>query len=450
MRTQRSALRVIAASAIVLVSSVMIVGANSARAYDLQTSAPDGVQKSQAVIANVEDPAEAPALEVSTTLDQARRMDEYAVTHFGDFYGGFAGEYSGNAVVLFLTRRDSQAERILREISGLPSDQLRFVVTRLNVEQQDSIAAGLTRVVKDLEVSGHDIVSWGLDGVRKQPFVTTINPTETQLQEIQKAVGNEVEVRRGGEADRPRVLSRAQDNPDWKAGIFIGGQSVSSNGSAVPGSGGCTAGIPVYSAQYGRYIVTAAHCFAMNKLVSNWAPPITGLGSSTAHIGYVTNRDGTNVGIDAELIFAPGARKYFIGGTNSNSFISIPGEEGSPYGYPVCHSGAYEGLRCTLTVQSLGCINLSYGGGPVIAQCHEVGATTNPNEPQTVGEGDSGGPTFLIKNGTRYLNGIVSALSPEAYCTNAAAEFPTRRCGGTVYYVDWYAIKSFWNLQLQP
>lgn len=199
-------------------------------------------------------------------------------------------------------------------------------------------------------------------------------------------------------------LTRQNDPaPHW------GGASI------TDGTSTCTSGFSVQDSSSTRFMVTAAHCFAMGAAVNS-----SGGGGS---FGRVTSR-GPFPTWDLEL----------LGTATYGSFIYRGGAAGTPShvigaGDPVvgftgyCYSGQTTFENCGQTVTSLNGEYCDASGCTPVAVVFSGGG---------VGQGgDSGAPFYLPSGGDSYIRGMLFA-----------------RSGTTMYAESWSVVAGHFNVSI--
>ncbi|MFD7161587.1 hypothetical protein ACFV9C_43870 [Kribbella sp. NPDC059898] len=179
--------------------------------------------------------------------------------------------------------------------------------------------------------------------------------------------------------------SRVADFAPWSSGTFIYNPSI---------GGICTSG-PGVKIGSTEYMLTAGHCAsATGQQIQQGDPDV--IPPPLPVVGNVANRSGYP-NLDAMLITANVSNTMYRTWYNFYSVDSTPWE--SLTGQTVCTGGAFSGERCNLSVgatnycskvQNSCGLTLAYRSGYIAA-----------------GEGDSGGPVYILAPGLRY-SGIVT------------------------------------------
>lgn len=204
---------------------------------------------------------------------------------------------------------------------------------------------------------------------------------------------------------------------------------IVSGGAMRSSTKGCTNGYPVMRVADGTYgNLSADHCGETIGQAWTW-------GSGSALVGNATGK--VSVGdTDLEIFHGTAAGSFlpyvYIGSNNdSTNVLPIRGYFNAVVGDQICHSGSRSGMVCDNQVTSTG-VFVCYKQ----AQCYWNGESKQISGVPASGNGDSGGPSFLLArraDGTvgAYGNGIISGMP----IPNPGPEFTT--CTGDPgYYID--------------
>ena len=200
------------------------------------------------------------------------------------------------------------------------------------------------------------------------------------------------------------------------------------------------------------HILTAAHCFPSGASVSNElfdsdTSTVVGGGAS---MGSVTAVDTTASGTDSEYLSGAGSDLLTIGAIGSpvteyvHALTGVtPGETG------LCASGGLSGQVCGITVfTTTNCLtNLYYLNSswtPVTrTACSLIRVYTSG--PAIAGQGDSGGPMYLVSGGDYYAIGLISAGYPGDTATCPANAWTGRTCYWNLYYTSLSSILNYYG-----
>jgi trypsin len=352
-------------------------------------------------------------------------------------FGGFSYSEAGTHLDIHLTALDPAIERSL--LAAVPADDrssISFVPTTVTEQQLDAVQQAITDDIDFLSGSEHlTIAAWSPDYIAGKNLISLVNPTAAQLGYLQERYGATVQV------DSVSGLpvgdaSRISDHAPWHGGDFISDGRVD-----------CTSGLGMHNPAGQQFMVTAAHCFAQGNDVYNAAVSI-GFGINLAsHLGSVYARDTRSAGNDAELIPTSASSYMWVSGTSTTTAVSLdPAYDWVGQGTPVCLNGAFEGVHCSGTTGTEGCINL-ISTYPTRFVCNEVAVSGTDN--QMVGSGDSGGPVYIKDVDSHdYIVGIFSASNGTVACTNWHTQQPARQCGPSGYYADISTIAQLWSLNV--
>jgi hypothetical protein len=214
------------------------------------------------------------------------------------------------------------------------------------------------------------------------------------------------------EVEGPLALfsaSRVDDFAPWSAGTVIYG-----NGGA------CTSG-PGVRVGSTEYMVTAAHCGGYVGEVfyqgHRQVPSVT-----PERIGTIAKRPASN--LDAMLITANVNRTLYRSWYNLYIPSTTPWD--SQPGQTVCTGGAVTGETCSLTVGTTNyCDSIRNRCGLTIA--YRVGAIA-------AGEGDSGGPVYILQPGLRYSGTISGGPTDKLFDCPGYPAGNIRQCSSYVVF----------------
>jgi hypothetical protein len=157
-------------------------------------------------------------------------------------------------------------------------------------------------------------------------------------------------------------------------------------------------------------VLTAAHC---SDIGARWVVHDGVDGSNSYYLlGDVVSRGVT---YDAAVIDSTWSYPYiYTGAWDSNTYTPINGMTIPVVGIEICYSGSYSGLACGNIVRIAETVNQVCD--PYGANCMAVRAfqTEHHTGVPTVGQGDSGGPGYVLTNTPsgvkRYAATIISAI----------------------------------------
>ncbi|MET2012966.1 hypothetical protein ABXJ56_15590 [Microbacterium chocolatum] len=173
------------------------------------------------------------------------------------------------------------------------------------------------------------------------------------------------------------------------------------NGSTLVGS--CTTGFPAQNAAGAKGVMFAAHCQS-----GQWVRYPNDTGATVFPYGNNGTSSLSTVAYDGAIIETtfnnPG---FYTGNSTSATYTALNGAATPPVGAEICYSGQPSGLICGNIVQSKSTVNVT-GFGSVTGYLTQQSVNT-----PAVGNGDSGGPGYMLVNvgGTlkRYGATIISA-----------------------------------------
>lgn len=350
-------------------------------------------------------------------------------------YGGLSYSQSGSHLDIHLTKLDPATEQAL--LAAVPADarsSISFLPTPASEQQLDAVQQAITNDVDFLAKSEQlTIAAWSPDYIAGKNLISVVNPTMEQVDHLRNRYGPTLQV--DSVPALPTGASRISDRAPWDGGDFLS-----------DGGSDCSSGLGMHNPAGQKFMVTAAHCFGLGNNVYNAAVSLGFSLSSAGRLGSVYARDSRSGGNDAELIPTYSSNAMWIGPTSTATLVALdPAYAWVGQGTPVCMNGAFEGVHCTATTGTEGCINLTTSAGTRYV-CNEVSVSGSDN--QMTGSGDSGGPVY-IKDGTSdYIVGIASAFNGTVACTNWHTQLPNRSCGPTGWYADISAIAQLWSLDV--
>lgn len=189
-------------------------------------------------------------------------------------------------------------------------------------------------------------------------------------------------------------------------------------------------------------MLTASHC---GPVGSQWGPQV---GNTIYTVGPMTSRQ---MNIDTAVIEVPATaptRPYiYTGAFNSGSITEINGNRNAPINAEICYSGSYTGLVCGNFIKTKSA-QWNLGG--------DLSAITGLRTERTstaaaAGQGDSGGPGYVLTNEAgvlkRYAAAVISA-GPDAQFGNCPGLEAERLCGPTVLAGEtWrFSSQTSWNI----
>lgn len=403
----------------------VLAGSSSMAATPQPHANPD---RTQLVSLQSEPPSEAPEPgEVNRAAEGAERVDAFARDAFPDTYSSYVLTDEGNRLTIYLTERDAVTEAALIAVSELSPDIVSFETRSITLVEQEALHSRIMADSQLLKDQGIELVYYGIDFATGKEELGIVGLTEAIESELMATYGPNLLIVDVPADERPVPLDRHNDSSPWNGGDFI-----------TSPDNDCSSGVPVHTSASGYYMITAAHCENTDDAPfynrSDLIPRGTG-----NYFGFLAQRDGSYQGLDAELIFTATSDIIWTGYTFGAVRKAIAGVAGSPRFVQVCHSGAYEGEICDFEVTDAGCVD--YAGFP--EWCNLLLATGS--NPQAVGQGDSGGPTYRYVSGLK-VNGVVSGGSgPDVRCVNWYPQV-TRDCYSDVWYTDIFPILNLWSL----
>jgi len=171
---------------------------------------------------------------------------------------------------------------------------------------------------------------------------------------------------------------------------------------------GCTSAFAVIRPETGvKGQLTAAHC---GEVGSAWVVHNGVAGSNSYYLlGEMTHRDEW---YDGAVLGTTTSYPYmYTGAYNSDTYTPINGLASPVVGVEICYSGSYSGLYCGNIVTAVN-TQVTYGD---VGQTSLAFVTVNNAGTKTVGQGDSGGPGYVLVSTAdgykRYAAALEACLS---------------------------------------
>ncbi len=232
----------------------------------------------------------------------------------------------------------------------------------------------------------------------------------------------------------PEAASRASDSAPFKAGAFM-----------RKSNGGCTTAFKIGHISSGvQSLITAHHCSPDNGV--SWhqgvyaSTPMT----STNYLGLSTGQ--APGGSDIGRLGGPSnslAAWVYGAGPSSNSGYPTIGWTNPAVGAVICYSGAYSGAVCQNEVTNSG-LSVCYINDPGSPCYDDLVRTAQTSGIPAAGNGDSGGPAFVLTAQGAYAAGVISGIQNGSItCTGIAGADPGRKCSNVVLYAP--MSNFFWN-----
>ncbi len=206
------------------------------------------------------------------------------------------------------------------------------------------------------------------------------------------------------------------------------------------------------------YVLTAGHCFAKSASVSNElydtdTSMYEGTGNS---MGTVDGQDTTSDGTDTAYLSGAGSDLLWIGAIGSPVSETVHAVAGVTDGETgLCSSGALDGQICSLTAGTLdNCISTYYYNSSWVQEdktacdliyvknTHETGGV---HDEAAFGQGDSGGPMYLVSSGDYDGIGLIEAGVSGDNVTCPANAWSGRICTWDGYYTSLSATLNFYG-----
>jgi hypothetical protein len=175
---------------------------------------------------------------------------------------------------------------------------------------------------------------------------------------------------------------------------------------------------------YSEKLFTADHCGATGDV---WH---TGRNTGNPEIGT-----GQGLATEQTDIMAIRGKDYapyvYYGDNNSNTAVAVRGHVTPIAGASVCYSGAPSGTVCNNSVTHTD-VTVNYGYNLTY---QHLTRTVQQTGLSAVGNGDSGGPVFLINQGGMvYATGVISGMSNAGTDCQGDPSSSTRKCSTVGFY----------------
>lgn len=187
-------------------------------------------------------------------------------------------------------------------------------------------------------------------------------------------------------------------------------------------------------------IFTADHCTSTGQV---W---LTGRNLNNPTVG--TSVSVTTQQNDLKALSGQDYRPYmYYGANSSNSAVAIFGYVTPIVGATICYSGAPSGTVCGNQVTNTG-VTVSYSGAGTYLN---LTRTVQTDGTPAVGNGDSGGPAFVIATGGYvYAAGVISGMQNAGTTCTGDASTDTRKCSATAFFApigDYFAFNPLDSIQ---
>ncbi|MFC5464998.1 S1 family peptidase [Lederbergia graminis] len=295
---------------------------------------------------------------------------ERAQSLFPDIYAGVELTNDGSAVKIYLTKLSTEITSSIK--NNIAADKILFHKSPNSLKQMLSIQEKVKDAFSDLKNNKDiKIVTFGPHIKAGKVKIEVENLTESEKKYLIEKFGeSNIIIEDINPDDVPKLwASRVNDYAPWN-----GGDLIRDYRDAL-----CTSGFPVHDSN-NEYLLTAGHCFTEGLAVYN----------SSTYMGFISDRDFTNYGLDTELIDVNGGSSdlIWIGSATNPVIAQVTGATTSPVGYEVCQSGALSGEICDLVIKDNNlCVDFGVLLCDLVKTQHQYGNTAGQ-------PGDSGG-TFL-------------------------------------------------------
>jgi len=309
----------------------------------------------------------------------------------------------------------------------------RFRQVKRSWAELGALRDRIARAVPTLRAAGVDVSAVYPQASTNDVVVEVRKPTDEAESLLRKQFGAAVSVASAVDTDVEPATDRLNDVAPWNGGDFITSRYEST----------CTAGPPGYRQADGRkFIITAGHCWPASRAVYNARNyPYSQVGSGR-QIGVTAYNDvDTALGLDVAII---DTQNY--GGSSSldfrNSTVTAAQQNWGTtmVNAKVCSSGAYELEVCGATVTVVGaCIPYSKDEHSLPVEHCNMSRAVNYNT-TLLGNGDSGGPVYLVDKATLKLTiyGIVSAHDRDTQyvCPTLSDPANPRYCSHIMWFTN--------------
>jgi hypothetical protein len=232
----------------------------------------------------------------------------------------------------------------------------------------------------------------------------------------------------------PEAISRLSDTAPFKAGAFM-----------RKSNGGCTTAFKIGHISSGvQSLITAHHCSPDNG--ASWHQGLydTTAMTSSNYLGLSTGQaaGGSDIGRLGGPTNTLAAWVYGAGPSSNSGYPTI-GWTNPAVGAVICYSGAYSGAVCQNEVTNSG-LTVCYLNNPGSPCYDDLVRTAQTSGIPAAGNGDSGGPAFVLTSQGAYAAGVISGIqNASPTCTGIAGSVDGRKCSNVVLYAP--MSNFFWN-----
>ncbi|GAA0608362.1 hypothetical protein HPO96_31110 [Kribbella sandramycini] len=219
--------------------------------------------------------------------------------------------------------------------------------------------------------------------------------------------------------------SRVEDFAPWSSGTFIHNNWT---------GGVCTSG-PGLRIGSNEYMLTAGHCGrTTGELIQQGHP---GVLSNLPSIGRVSNRSGYP-NLDAMVIPTNMSPTMYRTWYNFHTVQATPWE--SLTGQTVCTGGAFTGESC----------NLKIGRTNFCSDAHDSCGLTQASRAGAIaaGQGDSGGPVYIVAPGLRYSGIVTGPTTAEGQFVCSSYPTDTRWCSSSIVFTRIQNVLTYYGASL--
>jgi hypothetical protein len=429
--------RLMVVTAALSLGAAMLIAVSTGAATPTSTSAVTTHHQSRADSASNElpNPAQAAA---------AYELGSSLAATFPGQYGGITLSNDNANINIYVTSTSSALTSAVNAVA--PSGSVNFFTVANSWNSLQSVQQQIEAAQPSLLEQGIDITQFYIEASTNRVVIDVDSLTSTEVAALNQQFGeSEITVVPASAANAAIPLtSRDDDSSPFNAGDNETAVHDSDYYQCSSGYGMDISGVP--------YILTAAHCFpsgasVANELFNTDTDTVVGGGNS---MGSVSAVDTTSDGTDSEYLSGEGSDLIWTGAIGSPTKEYVYGLTGVTEGETgICSSGGLDGGICGLTVgttdncQTLFYLNSSWS--EVSRTACDLIYVDNTSGDAWAGEGDSGGPMYLVNDGNYYGIGLISAGISGDTATCPYNAWSGRTCYYDGYYTSLSSVLSYWG-----
>jgi hypothetical protein len=417
-------------SRLVIIASVVVLG------VAILVTVPSGASSTKSHQVRSHDLAPAsPELPNAPTAAAANELGPSLAAQFQSQYGGISLSNDNATINIYVT---SQSPQLIKAVSIIaPSGSINYVPVANSWSDLTTLQKLIEDSISELGSEGINVAGLYIDPSLNRVVIDVGNATPSETDYLEKRFGvNKLLVDGVPSAGMGVPLtSRTSDFSPYNAGDNMTSIHSSTYYQCSTGFSMALSGV--------SHILTAAHCFPSGASVSNElfntdTNTVVGGGRS---MGTISAVDTTASGTDSEYLSGAGSFLLTIGAIGSPVSEYVHGLAGVTAGETgICASGGLSGQVCGITVKTTSnCLtNLYYLNSSwsevTRTACNLIRVYTSGAA--IAGQGDSGGPMYVVSGGNYYGIGLISTGYSGDTATCPANAWAARTCYWDIYYTS--------------